>query len=177
MELFLLATALSMDSATLCIANGIKNPNLNFKNIFKISFFYAFFQFLMPILGFILGLSFAKFISKFDYIITFLIFAFLGIKMIRDAYKNENISQILSTKELILGAIATSIDAFVIGITFVFAKINVIYACCIIGLVCLIICIFAVFIGKKFGEIFKKKALILGGLILILLGLKNLFLH
>ena len=177
-EIFLIAIALSMDSAALSVANGAKCLNLGFAKAFKISFVYAFFQAIMPVFGFLLGISFVKFISEIDHFVAFGILAFLGVKMIKEAlhYKGE-CSVNLSTKELILGAIATSIDALAVGVTFAFSEVNILYACFVIGLVCLLVCLLAVFIGKKTGEIFERKALILGGLILIFLGFKILCEH
>ena len=178
MEIFLIAIALSMDSAALSVANGAKYPNIGFAKAFKISFVYAFFQAIMPVFGFILGISFVKFITEIDHFIALAILCFLGIKMIKDARNYEAQTSVnLSNKELILGAIATSIDAMAVGVTFAFSQINILYACCIIGLVCLLVCLLAVFLGKKTGEIFERKALVLGGIILIFLGFKILFEH
>lgn len=178
MEIFLIAIALSMDSAALSVANGAKYPNIGFVKVFKISFVYALFQAIMPVFGFILGISFLKFITQIDHFIALAILCFLGIKMINDARNfNGETSINLSNKELVLGAIATSIDALAVGVTFAFSEVNILYACFIIGLVCLLICLLAVFLGKKTGEIFECKALILGGFILIFLGFKILFEH
>ena len=106
MEIFLIAIALSMDSAALSVANGAKCLNLSFAKAFKISFVYAFFQAIMPVFGFLLGISFVKFISEIDHFVAFGILAFLGVKMIKEAlhYKGE-CSINLSTKELILGGL------------------------------------------------------------------------
>ena len=83
----------------------------------------------------------------------------------------------LSTKELVLGAIATSIDAMAVGVTFAFGEINILYACCVIGFVCFALCVAACYAGKLTGEYLHSKALILGGVILILIGVKILLSH
>ena len=141
MELLLLAFGLSMDSVALCIANGAKCLNLRLSSIIKISFLYAFFQGLMPVFGYILGVGFYEFISNFDHFIAFFILLILGIKMIMDAKECDGTCALnLSTKEIILGAMATSIDAMAVGITFVFESIDIVNA------------VFVIFILKGCGS-------------------------
>lgn len=176
MELLLIAFGLSMDSVALCIANGAKCLNIRVLSILKIAFFYAFFQGLMPVFGYLIGESFYSYIKDFDHFIAFFILFFLGVKMIKDSRNLEDNSCILnlSTKEIILGAIATSIDAMAVGVTFAFENISIIKAVIVIFAVCFVLCILACFIGKKMGERLENKALVLGGIILISIGLKIL---
>lgn len=178
MEILLLAIALSMDCAALSMSNGAKCLNFGVLQIVKVSLVYGLAQALMPILGYFLGLGFVGFIEKIDHFIAFAILAFLGVKMILESRENSQECALkLPFKELILGAIATSIDALAVGVTFSFGEIEIFKACLIIGVVCFILSFFASFIGKKLGEIFRSKALILGGLILIFIGLKILLTH
>ena len=178
MEILLIAFALAMDSVALSIANGAKYRNLGIMQILKVAFFYGFFQALMPLIGYFLGINFVKFISEIDHFIAFAILVFLGIKMIREAGgEHESISPNITIKELIVGAIATSIDAMAVGVTFAFGGVNIWSACAIIGLVCFTLCVIACYLGKKTGEYLEDKALILGGVILILIGVKILAEH
>ena len=149
MEIILLAIALSMDSAALSIANGAKCGNLNLFKITKIAFIYGFFQALLLSIGYLLGFKFVSYVKFIDHYIAFFILLFLGLKMIRESKANLECSMDLSFKLLIMGAIATSIG----------------------------ICIGAVYIGKYLGEALEKKALILGGVILIIIGFKILLTH
>ncbi|NLK65860.1 MAG: manganese efflux pump [Campylobacteraceae bacterium] len=179
MELFLLAFGLSMDSVALCIANGAKCLNLKLSNIIKISFIFAFFQGLMPVFGYFLGASFYSYIASIDHFIAFFILSFLGIKMIKDAKNLEDDECVsnLGLKELVLGAIATSIDAMAVGVTFAFGGFSVLKAIFVIFIVCFLLCVVACYLGKKMGEKLKDKALILGGLVLIGIGVKILITH
>lgn len=179
MEIFLLAFALAMDSVALSIASGAKCRKLGFLDIIKISFVFGFFQAIMPFFGYYLGLVFVNFIASIDHFIAFGILAFLGIKMIKEAQKpsNEACLSELAFSVLIIGAIATSIDALAVGVTFSFEKINIINACFTIGAVCFVLCVLACFLGKFIGVFLEQKALILGGVILIGVGVKILITH
>lgn len=178
MEILLLAVALSMDCVALSMSNGAKCANYGILRIAKVSFVYGFFQGAMPIIGFFLGALFVGFIEQIDHFIAFAILGFLGVKMILDSRENsDEITANLGLKELISGAIATSIDALAVGVTFSFTSLNIWFSCSIIAFVCFSLSFAATFIGKKLGEIFNDKALILGGLILIFIGFKILITH
>ncbi|MGP1485866.1 MAG: manganese efflux pump MntP [Campylobacter sp.] len=179
MEIFLLAFALAMDSVALSVASCTKCQILKLGDTLKIAFIFGFFQALMPFFGYILGLGFVKFISAIDHYVAFVILTFLGIKMIKEAQEIKNEARItkLSFKFLIVGAVATSIDALAVGITFSFGEINILYACATIGIVCFALCICACYIGYFLGNFLEKKALVLGGAILIFIGAKILISH
>ena len=177
MEIILLAIALSMDSAALSIANGAKCGNLNLFKISKIAFIYGFFQALLLFIGYLLGFKFVSYVKFIDHYIAFFILLFLGLKMIRESKANLECSMDLSFKLLIMGAIATSIDALAVGVALGISGISVLFSSIIVGLVCFGICIGAVYIGKYLGEALEKKALILGGVILIIIGFKILLTH
>lgn len=180
MELLLLSLALAMDSVALSIASGAKCRTLKVADVVKVAFIFGFFQAIMPFLGYFLGLTFVNFIASVDHFVAFAILAFLGFKMIREAkeLKDEEVCLTeLGLKFLITGAIATSIDALAVGVTFSFSDINILQACVVIGAVCFICCVIACYIGKFMGEWLEAKALILGGVILIGLSFKILVTH
>jgi len=180
MEIFLLAFGLSMDSAAVSIANGAKNPNLRVLQACKIALFFAFFQILMPLIGFFLGLSFAKFVAQIDHFITFIILFILGAKMIKEGFsKRDEDYKILTltNRELVLASIATSIDALAVGVTFAFAETKIVLVLGVIFVTCFLCCFFACYIGKKLGALLENRALILGGVVLILIGTKILLEH
>ena len=175
-ELLLIAIALAMDSVAVSIASGAKYKNIDFLSILKISLFFGLFQGLMPLFGYFLGSVFASFVDEYDHYIAFIILLFLGLNMIKEAKENNFEEEVkdLKNKTLFILAIATSIDALAIGITFSFQDINIFYAAFIITFITFILCIIAVFIGKKLGGFLGSKAEYLGGFILIALGIKIL---
>lgn len=174
-----LAFALAMDSFALCVANGAGFKDIKIFDILKISAIFGFFQAFMPFLGYFLGLSFAGFIAQIDHFVAFFILAFLGIKMIKESKNDEDEPDFsrLGFKQILLGAVATSIDALAVGVTFAFEEISIFSVCLLIGVVCFVLCVLAFFIGKMLGAWLEKKALVLGGVILILLGCKILIEH
>ncbi|MCR8679101.1 MULTISPECIES: manganese efflux pump MntP [Campylobacter] len=179
MELLFLAIALSMDSAALSIANGAKCGNLKLLKIIKIAFIYGFFQAFMLFIGYILGLEFIRYVEFIDHYIAFCILVFLGLKMIKESRDSGNLecSIDLSLKLLIIGAVATSIDALAVGVALSFEGGSILLSLIAVGVVCFIICIGAVYLGKYLGEALESKALILGGVILIGIGFKILISH
>jgi putative Mn2+ efflux pump MntP len=177
--LLILALALAMDSVAVSIAMGSKHKRLLFPKILFIAAVFGFFQGIMPLAGYIIGISFAQYVQAYDHWIAFVLLVGLGAKMLYEAYKNEFDEEVtdLSTKTLIALAIATSIDAMAVGVTFVFIQIDIFIASSIIALVTFVLCLGAVYIGKKLGSFLESKAEILGGLILIGLGFKILLEH
>ena len=175
MELILIAIALAMDSVAVSIANGAKYKSINIATTIKISLFFGLFQGLMPIIGYFMGSIFATLIDKYDHFIASIILLFLGFNMIREA-RSDNPEELkdLNNKTLLVLAVATSIDALAIGITFSFQDINIYYASFIITLITFVLCIFAVIIGEKLGRFLESKAEYLGAIILIILGFKIL---
>lgn len=176
MELILIAIALAMDSFAVSIAAGSKYKNINLLTSVKIALLFGLFQGFLPLIGYFLGSSFSDFVDEFDHFIAFIILIYLGYKMIKEAKEanfEEDVKN-LKNKTLVFLAIATSIDAFAVGITFSFQDINIFYAFTIISLVTFVFCLLAVYIGKKLGSHLQDKAEYLGGIILILLGFKIL---
>lgn len=176
MELVLIAIALAMDSVAVSIASGSKYKNINFSNTIKIAAFFGIAQGLMPLIGYYLGALFADFVDSIDHYIAFVILVFLGYKMIQEARQDDFEDEVkdLKTKTLFILAIATSIDALAVGVTFSFSNTDIFYAVSLITLITFALCIVAVYIGKYLGGYLEDKAEYLGGFILIALGFKIL---
>lgn len=178
-ELFLIAVGLSMDAFAVSVCKGLAMPKCTFKKAAIVGLWFGGFQALMPAIGYILGAQFQETIASIDHWIAFVLLALIGGNMIREALVDdeEEADASLDVKTMFLLAVATSIDALAIGITFAFLKVNIIPAVCFIGSVTFIISFAGVKIGNVFGARYKNKAGIVGGVILILLGLKILLEH
>lgn len=178
-ELFLIAVGLSMDAFAVSVCKGLSMPKCTFKKAAIVGLWFGGFQALMPAIGYILGAQFQEAIASIDHWIAFVLLALIGGNMIREALGDdeEEADASLDVKTMFLLAVATSIDALAIGITFAFLKVNIIPAVCFIGSVTFIISFAGVKIGNVFGARYKNKAEIVGGVILILLGLKILLEH
>ena len=178
-ELFLIAVGLSMDAFAVSVCKGLAMPKCTFKKAAIVGLWFGGFQALMPAIGYVLGAQFQEAIASIDHWIAFVLLALIGGNMIHEALDNdeEEADASLDVKTMFLLAVATSIDALALGITFAFLKVNIIPAVCFIGIVTFIISFAGVKIGNVFGVRYKNKAEIVGGVILILLGLKILLEH
>ena len=181
-ELLLIGVGLSMDAFAVAICKGLNMRKVNKLHCFLIALFFGGFQAFMPLVGWALGMQFEQYITSIDHWIAFILLAFLGGKMIVEALKEdeEEINKTeskLDIKELFILAIATSIDALAVGITFAFLNVNIIPAITIIGCTTFILSAIGVFIGNIFGSRYKSKAELAGGIILVLIGLKILLEH
>ena len=178
-ELFLIAVGLSMDAFAVSVCKGLAMPKCTFKKAAIVGLWFGGFQALMPAIGYILGAQFQESIASIDHWIAFVLLALIGGNMIHEALDNdeEEADASLDVKTMFLLAVATSIDALAIGISFAFLKVSIIPAVCFIGIVTFIISFAGVKIGNVFGARYKNKAEIVGGVILILLGLKILLEH
>ena len=178
-ELFLIAVGLSMDAFAVSVCKGLAMPKCTFKKAAIVGLWFGGFQALMPAIGYILGAQFQEAIASIDHWIAFVLLALIGGNMIHEALDNdeEEADASLDVKTMFLLAVATSIDALAIGVTFAFLKVSIIPAVCFIGIVTFIISFAGVKIGNVFGARYKNKAEIVGGVILILLGLKILLEH
>lgn len=180
-EIIMIGVGLAMDAATVSISNGLANPKMKFLKIILIALVFGVFQGLMPLLGYLAGNLFADVIGSIAPWVALILLGLIGGKTIVGALKKKEEveeNKELSFKELLLQGVATSIDAFAVGITFLGLKqsgdmsISIYIAVSIIAIVTLIISFVAVMIGKKFGQIFKNKAELVGGIILVILGIK-----
>ncbi|MEE0944081.1 MAG: manganese efflux pump MntP family protein [Clostridia bacterium] len=169
-----------MDAFSVSVSNGILLGKVRFSQAVKIAFFFGGFQFLMPVLGYVAGSTFAGIIERFDHWVAFALLGVIGGKMIYEAVfdKDEHsCDNPLAIKNLTVLAIATSIDALAVGVTFATISAPVLLSSAIIGVVTLAICMAGVYLGSCCGNIFGNKAEIAGGIILILIGTKILIEH
>lgn len=181
-ELFLIGVGLSMDAFAVAVCKGLNMHHFKYGHAFVISCFFGGFQALMPLIGWFLGSQFESYITSIDHWIAFVFLGFIGANMIKESLseeKNEigSEEERLNVKELFLLAVATSIDALAVGITFAFLKIEIISAIALIGCITFILAFIGVIIGYNFGSRFQNKAQFSGGVILILIGLKILLEH
>lgn len=176
LELIILAFALSMDAFAVSIGLGIKNK-VKIKTLaLKAGLFFGIFQALMPFFGFLGGVGLKDYIQRYDKIIAFFLLSLIGAKMIYEAFSEnieDDISQI-TNKLLLTLAIATSLDAMAAGYSLHLFEVNIYLSLFIIGLTTFIISYFGVLVGSRGGEKYESKAEILGGVVLILIGLKIL---
>lgn len=179
--------ALSMDAFAVSITKGMTIKNLKKSTALKMALAFGVFQGAMPLLGWALGISFESYIKSIDHWIAFILLGFIGFNMIKgffDDRKEENASELefsattdvddLSNKEIIMLAVATSIDALAVGISFAFLNVSIIPAASIICIITFLVCVVGVFVGNKVGDIFNGYAELVGGIILILIGF-NIF--
>jgi len=179
LSLFLIAVGLSMDAFAVSVCKGLATPKYKLKYSMICGAWFGGFQALMPAVGYLLGVNFKKYITAIDHWIAFVLLALIGFNMIREALKNddEGADPSFTAKSMSLLAIATSIDALAIGITFAFLDVNIVAAVLFIGVCTFVISAAGVKIGSAFGTRFKSKAEIAGGAILIILGLRILVEH
>ena len=180
-ELFLIAIGLSMDAFAVAICNGLTLKKVTIKNSLIIGLYFGIFQALMPLIGYIVGSQFSDMIVNIDHWIAFILLGIIGGKMImdsleKDCSENEEETSLKFSKMLPL-AIATSIDALAVGVSFAFLKVEIISSISLIGITTLVISMIGVKIGNVFGTKFKSKAEFVGGVILVLIGLKILLEH
>jgi putative Mn2+ efflux pump MntP len=183
-DLFLIGVGLSMDAFAVSVCKGLSMSRVNKKQCFLIALFFGGFQALMPLLGWLLGTTVVEYIRHFDHWIAFVLLLYVGGKMIVDAIREwkdddrpEYLDMPLHLKELFLLAVATSIDAFAVGITFSFLEVVIWTAIAIIGVTTFVLSAAGVYIGNLFGGKFKSKAQLAGGIILIALGARILVTH
>jgi len=175
LEIFFIGIGLSMDAFAVSICKGLSVKKLQIKNALTCGIYFGGFQALMPLIGYILGVQFKNKIESIDNWIAFVLLALIVINMIKEAFSDEeNSDDDFSFRTMVLLAIATSIDALAVGVTFAFLSVNILLAIAIIGCTTFIIAITGVKIGHIFGLKYKKNAEIAGGVILILIGLKIL---
>lgn len=182
-ELLLMGVGLAMDAFAVAICKGLAMRKVNKKQAVVIGLFFGGFQALMPFIGWLLGSQFESYITSIDHWIAFILLGFIGGKMIVEALKPEETVEIkemdapLDLKEMLLLAVATSIDALAVGITFAFLDYPIVEAISIIGITTFCISVGGVYVGNFFGNKYKNKAEFAGGLILVIIGLRILFSH
>lgn len=179
LEIILIAVSLAMDALAVAICKGLSMKKMSWKKSAIVGGYFGIFQGLMPIIGYFLGTTFENFVTKIDHWIAFGLLIFIGINMLKEALakETENYNDNVDFKTMVILAIATSIDALAIGITFAFLGVNILSASVVIAIITFLVCLIGVKIGNKFGAKYEKKAESVGGLILILMGVKILLEH
>ena len=174
-ELVLTAVGLSMDAFAVAVCKGLSMKTLRAKSAFVIALFFGGFQALMPLLGYLLGKQFAAYVTSCGSWIAFGLLAFIGIKMIIESRKGEDGEGCsLRLGELLFLSVATSIDAFAVGITFAFLKVDILPSVLLIGCITFTLSFLGVLAGSRVGQHFASKAELAGGIVLILIGARIL---
>lgn len=178
-EILLISIGLAMDAFAVSVCKGLAMKKMSWKKAIIIGLYFGIFQAVMPVIGYFLGTTFEKFITNVDHWVAFILLVGIGINMVKEAFdkESENRNDNVDVKTMLVLSIATSIDALAIGITFACLKIHIVMPVITIGLITFIISIIGVKIGNRFGDKYEKKAEIMGGVILILLGIKILLEH
>lgn len=181
-ELFLIGVGLSMDAFAVAICQGLCMRKFNVRYAFVIALFFGGFQALMPFLGWFLGSRFAGYIQSVDHWVAFILLLAIGGNMVRESLGKEDetrcaVEEYIDLKRLSVLAVATSIDALAVGVTFAFLNVKIVPAVCIIGIITFMLSLVGVAVGNFFGARYKRHAELTGGIILILLGSKILLEH
>lgn len=181
-EVFLIGAGLSMDAFAAAVCKGLAMRKFRLSKALVIALFFGGFQAAMPLAGWLLGRQFESSIRSVDHWVAFALLAFIGGKMIYDVIKGGDetaatVSDKIDYREILTLAVATSIDALAVGISFAFLSVNILWATGTIGITTFVFSAAGVAIGNKFGARYEKKATFAGGIILILIGLKILLEH
>ena len=171
-----------MDAFAVAVCKGLCMKRLNMRQAVIIALFFGGFQGLMPLVGWALGTQFERYITPVDHWIAFGLLTIIGAKMLWDAFHGEeevvcSTDEKLNLRELVMMAIATSIDALAVGVTFAFLQVDIVPAVVLIGVITFVLALGGVVIGHRFGARYEKAATIAGGVVLILIGLKILLEH
>ena len=179
-ELIILAVGLAMDAFAVSICKGLAMKKTGIKECAIVGLWFGGFQAAMPLIGYFLGKAFEKYITSLDHWIAFILLGLIGAMMIKESFEKDEdeADASLSAKTMVVMAIATSIDALAIGISFgVLPDVNITLAVALIGIITLALCMVGVKVGNIFGAKYKSKAEFAGGIILVLLGTKILIEH
>ena len=179
LTLFITAVGLSMDAFAVSVCKGLAMKKLSVKKAVLIGLWFGGFQALMPAIGYLLGTRFEKYVTSIDHWISFVLLAFIGINMIKEALSGDEdeANDSVDLKTMFLLAVATSIDALAVGVTYAFLQVRIIPAVAFIGVTTFVLSVAGVKIGNVFGLRYKSKAEIFGGIILIVMGAKILAEH
>lgn len=178
LELFVIAVGLSMDACAVSICKGLSLGKIKLKHMVIAGLWFGGFQGLMPAIGYLVGSIFADKITAIDHWIAFVLLTFIGGSMIKESFeKEEELDSCMDPKCMFILAVATSIDALAMGVTFAFLKVSIVWSVLFIGVVTFVLSAIGIKIGSIFGAKYKSKAELAGGIVLILMGLKILFEH
>lgn len=177
-ELLLIAMGLSMDAFAVSIGKGLSVCHLRPRHSMSVGLWFGGFQAMMPLIGYALGASFASLVSDYDHWIAFVLLGIIGANMIKEAFsKEEKSDPDFSFKTMLIMAIATSIDALAIGVSFAFLGVNILTAAIVIGITTFLFSVAGIKIGNLFGCRYKSKSEFIGGVVLIIIGTKILMEH
>ena len=179
-ELLIIAIGLSMDAFAVAICKGLSVKQVKVKHALIVGLYFGGFQGLMPLAGYFLGVSFADFVGTVDHWIAFILLGIIGGNMIKESsHKDEDLAVApdFSIRTMFAMAVATSIDALAVGVSFAFLEMSIWIPIIIIGITTMMFSIAGVLLGKKVGERFRSKAELVGGLVLIAIGIKILWEH
>ncbi len=178
-EIILISIGLAMDAFAVSICKGLSMKKINWKSTIIIAIYFGLFQAIMPVFGYLLGSSFSVIVQKLDHWIAFILLAIIGGNMIKESKddETEKRNDKVDFKTMIILAIATSIDALAVGVTFAFFKVNLLFSISVIGIITFVLSFIGVIIGNKFGDKFQNRAELAGGIVLITIGLKILLEH
>ncbi|MGM9588114.1 MAG: manganese efflux pump MntP family protein [Candidatus Limivicinus sp.] len=177
-ELLLIAVGLSMDAFAVSVCKGLSVKKVGVKHAALAGLYFGGFQFLMPVIGYLLGFRFESVIESIDHWVAFVLLAFIGGNMIKESFgKAEELNDDFGVKTMLLMAIATSIDALAVGITFAFLEVQILPAAGLIGVTTFLLSFVGIYIGNAFGTRYKSKAELAGGIILVVIGVKILLEH
>ena len=179
LTLFITAVGLSMDAFAVAICKGLAMKKLSWKKALIIGLWFGGFQALMPTIGYLLGTRFESYVTAIDHWIAFVLLALIGANMVKESFSKEEESSndAVDFKTMFLLAIATSIDALAVGVTYAFLQVRIVPAVSFIGVITFTLSIIGVKIGNVFGLKYKSKAELTGGIILIVMGIKILLEH
>lgn len=179
LEISLIGIGLAMDAFAVAVCKGLSMKKLDWKKAIIIALYFGIFQAIMPVVGYFLGSAFQSFVDSIDHWIAFILLVIIGGNMIKESFggESENCNEDIDFKTMVLLAIATSIDALAVGVTFAFLKINLLLAVTLIGIITFAISLLGVKIGNQFGSKYENKAELMGGVILLLMGVKILLEH
>jgi manganese efflux pump family protein len=180
LTVFIIAVGLGVDAFSVAIGIGATNTKKSCIPILRLACAFGLFQFIMPLIGWLAGLTVVNIISDYDHWIAFALLAYIGVKMIRDAFREEKDEEKADRTKgmpLFLLSIATSIDALAIGFSFSLLKTPIILPSIIIGIVCFVMTVIGMFFGKGLAKLFGRKVEIFGGVVLIAIGIKILVDH
>lgn len=180
LSLFMVAVGLSMDAFAVSICKGLATKEIRLRHMVTAGLWFGGFQALMPLIGYLLGSTFAAAIKKYDHWVAFILLLLIGFNMIREALaqgEEENVTDSFGVRTMLIMAVATSIDALAVGVSFAFLEVNIISALAFIGVTTFLFSFAGVKIGNVFGSKYEKKAELAGGVILILIGTRILLEH
>lgn len=180
LDIFLIGVALSMDAFAVSVCKGLSVKKAGVKHVLTVGVYFGGFQTLMPMLGFLLGYKFESFITNIDHWIAFVLLAIIGGNMIREALgkdEDDKENDDFSFRAMLPLAVATSIDALAVGISFAFLGVDIVTAALLIGATTFVLSGAGIFVGNIFGSKYKSKAELAGGIVLILIGAKILLEH